>query len=56
MKKSLLNLGEKELSDILSNFRKIPRIFHSEAQFQFELAWKLQEEFDCVAKLEELVK
>ena len=42
------------LSKIICNFGKEERIFQSEAQFQFDLAWKLREKFNCKVKLEEL--
>ena len=44
----------QELERIMSELGAVPRIFNSEAQFQFELAWKIKEEFDCEVKLEEL--
>lgn len=53
-KKSLQELNTQELSKILDEFGQKQVIFQSEAQFQFELAWRLQEFFDCKAKLEEL--
>lgn len=49
---SLFNLAE--LGRIVEEFGNKSRIFNSEAQFQFELAWKIKEQFDCEVKLEEL--
>ncbi len=43
-----------ELSRIIEDFGAEPRIFNSEAQFQFELAWEIKKRFDCIVKLEEL--
>lgn len=55
-KKSLKDLNQQELSNILKDFGNegTKKIFQSEAQFQFELAWKFQELYDCKAKLEDL--
>lgn len=53
-KKSLKGLDKQELSIILKEFGEERRIFQSEAQFQFELAWKLKELIDCDVKLEDL--
>lgn len=44
----------QELERMMNDFGTAPRIFNSEAQFQFELAWKIKEEFCCEVKLEEL--
>lgn len=55
-KKSLKEFSSETLSNIMADFGKEYRIFNSEAQFQFELAWKIREEFDCVVRLEELVR
>lgn len=44
----------QELERIMDELGSVPRIFNSEAQFQFELAWKIKEEFDCEVRLEEL--
>lgn len=38
----------------MNELGSVPRIFNSEAQFQFELAWKIKEEFNCEVRLEEL--
>lgn len=53
-KKNLASFNIAEFEDIVSGFGKASRIFNSEAQFKFELAWKIKEEFDCEVKLEEL--
>jgi len=53
-KKSLQDFNLEELTRIVKNFGAEKRIFNSEAQFQFELAWKIREEFECEVKLEEL--
>ncbi len=53
-KKSLQELSIPELSKILDEFGQKQVVFQSEAQFQFELAWRLQEVFDCKVKLEDL--
>lgn len=50
----LKNVDIQTLSDIMSEFGKGGTIFQSEAQFQFELAWKLQEKIQCKANLEVL--
>lgn len=55
-KKSLQELSIPELSKILDEFGQKQVVFQSEAQFQFNLAWRLQEIYDCNAKLEELTK
>lgn len=47
-------LNLQTLEDIMNEFGAEPRIFNSEAQFQFELAWKIKEKFHCEVKLEEL--
>lgn len=39
---------------IMTELGAVPRIFNSEAQFQFELTWKIKEEFNCEVRLEEL--
>lgn len=44
----------QELERIMDELGSVPRIFNSEAQFQFELAWKIKEKFDCEVRLEEL--
>lgn len=54
MKKQLTDFNLHELERIMTKLGSVPRIFNSEAQFQFELAWKINEEFDCEVKLEEL--
>lgn len=55
MKKDLLEkLDAKALAGVIKYFGNINRFFHSEAQFQFELAWRLQESYDCKANLEDL--
>lgn len=55
-KRSLKDLNQQELSNILKDFGNegTKKVFQSEAQFQFELAWKLQELYDCNVKLEDL--
>ena len=53
-KLELKALTTKKLSEIIKEFGEKPKIFQSEAQFQFDLAWKLREQFDCEVKLEEL--
>ncbi len=53
-KKSLTKLNLQELSKILEGFGNHGRIFNSEAQFQFELAWVINEAFDCNVILEGL--
>ena len=40
----LKDLNIKHLTDILISFGNENTIFHSEAQFQFELAWILQKQ------------
>ena len=50
----LKDLNIKHLTDILISFGNENTIFHSEAQFQFELAWILQKQCKCKVKLEEL--
>ena len=50
----LEDLTTDKLSEIIKEFGKKQKIFQSEAQFQFDLAWKLREKFDCEVKLEEL--
>lgn len=53
--KSLKKLDTKALADVIKDFGKGKRIFHSEAQFQFELAWELQKRFpNCQVKLEDM--
>lgn len=52
--KQLTEFDLKELQCIMNALGRNSRIFNSEAQFQFELAWKIKEEFDCEVKLEEL--
>ncbi len=39
-----MKMTDVDISNIIKNFGKEKRIFQREAQFQFELAWKLQEE------------
>lgn len=53
-KKSLKEFNLDELKKIMLEFSKKPRIFNSEAQFQFELAWRINELFDCDVLLEEI--
>ena len=53
-KKQLKDFNSTELSRIIKELGSVPRIFNSEAQFQFELAWKINEQFNCTVKLEEL--
>lgn len=54
MRKQLTSFDIQTLECIIKELGSVPRIFNSEAQFQFELAWKIKEEFDCEVKLEEL--
>lgn len=54
MDRQLTSFNLHELERIMEELGNVPRIFNSEAQFQFELAWKLKEEFDCEVRLEEL--
>lgn len=54
MKRHLESFNLQSLERIMNELGAVPRIFNSEAQFQFELAWKIKEEFDCEVKLEEL--
>lgn len=53
-KKSLKSLDNNSLSLLLKEFGDKNKVFQSEAQFQFDLAWRLREEYDCVVKLEDL--
>lgn len=53
-KKPLNALDTASLESILNSWGQEQVIFQSEAQFQFNLAWKLQELYDCEAKLEDL--
>lgn len=53
-KKSLKMLNLQVLNKLLGDFGNGGRIFNSEAQFQFELAWRLNEVFDCHVVLEGL--
>ena len=53
-KESLKNLNPDSLSTIIKKLWEEGKIFQSEAQFQFTLAWKLKEHFDCEVKLEDL--
>ena len=53
-KRTLNTLGVNDLTSLIGEFGKEQRIFQSEAQFQFDLAWRLQEEYDCIVKLEDL--
>lgn len=52
--KTLSEFNFNELEHLLTELGSVPRIFNSEAQFQFEMAWKIKQEFDCEVKLEEL--
>ena len=52
--KNLSDFNKDTLTDIIRNLSEAKRIFNSEAQFQFELGWKIYEEFDCEVKFEEL--
>lgn len=54
MKKQLKSFNLQEFERIMDKFGAVPRIFNNEAQFQFELAWKIKEKFDCEVKLQEL--
>lgn len=53
-RKPLNILDSNSLSSLLSEFGNKPVIFQSESQFQFDLAWRLQEEYDCKVLLEDL--
>ena len=53
-KKSLKELDIVGLDSILYLWGQEKKVFQSEAQFQFNLAWRLQELYDCEAKLEDL--
>lgn len=55
-KKSLESFNFSVLNKIMQDFASERRIFNSEAQFQFALAWKIYEFFDCKVNvlLEEL--
>ena len=52
--KPLETLDSDSLSLLLEEFGRKPKVFQSEAQFQFDLAWRLQEDYDCIVKLEDL--
>ena len=39
---NLKQLDKKELTEIIQCFGKNKKIFQSEAQFQFDLAWELK--------------
>lgn len=52
--KPLETLDGDSLSLLLEEFGHKPKVFQSEAQFQFDLAWRLQDEYDCIVKLEDL--
>ena len=54
MKRHLASFNLQEHERIMNELGSVPRIFNSEAQFQFELAWKIKEEFNCEVRLEEL--
>lgn len=54
MPKKLLLLDINELSSLIAGFWKKSKIFQSEAQFQFELAWELKKYYDCEVFLEDL--
>ncbi len=54
MKRNLTFFTLQAIESIMEELGAVPRIFNSEAQFQFELAWKIKEEFDCEVKLEDL--
>ncbi|MCQ2255989.1 MAG: hypothetical protein MJZ29_10880 [Bacteroidaceae bacterium] len=54
MKRQLESFDLQELERIMNELGAVPRIFNSEAQFQFELAWKIKEEFGCEVRLEDL--
>ena len=41
------------LQDIIDSMGRVPRIFHSEAQFQFALAWEIKLRYKCQVLLEE---
>lgn len=52
--KKLTDFNSIELSRIMNKLGEEKRIFNKEAQFQFELAWRIREQFECEVKLEEL--
>lgn len=51
---TLDKFDKEALTNIIQKLGKAKRIFNSEAQFQFELGWKIKEQFDCKVKFEEL--
>ena len=51
----MINLNKEILTRIIKAFGKEDKIFQSEAQFQFDLAWELQKNFpNCQVKLEDM--
>lgn len=50
----LQEFTKSDLLNILNEFGKKERVFNSESQFQFELAWRIKELVDCEIRLEEL--
>lgn len=54
MKTKLQDFNVRDLQDILTQFGKKHRIFHSEAQLQFELAWEIRKKVNCRVLLEVL--
>lgn len=50
----LNQLDTAALSKIITNFGNQGKIFQSEAQFQFDLAWELKSIYNCTVKLEEM--
>ncbi len=48
----LKQLDKERLSEIINEFQG--KIFQSEAQFQFDLAWLLKEKYNCDVKLEDM--
>lgn len=50
----MIDLDKENLTNIIQVFGKDGKIFQSEAQFQFELAWSLQTHLGCQVKLEDM--
>lgn len=50
----LREFTKSDLLNILNEFGQQKRIFNSESQFQFDLAWRIKELVDCEIRLEEL--
>jgi len=53
-RRPLESLNGEELSAVMDEFGRKCYLFQSEAQFQFELAWRLRELYDCRVELEKL--